>query len=738
MLETLKSGALLFDTQVKCEKTNLTLDVWCISCGNKNIIEKKLFEDFDGFIKGKNYSIPDCIIFIAPDDSIKKYFEEHKEHILQRVSDYKIYFYFFEWQKLVEWIHDNPTDDSFPIMECLKQGLRHLAATNKVISHAPPGHVFELLSKRPSKIHIQASVLASDQPQLEFVANYLYVKIGKHLKKVEEIFIDTMGIYQFVREAIHISGRQAKITNFHSYEGVEDTDFSNKNSYCILSCSSSGGLIDKVVGKKIPHEKVIVLIENKPQNNATHDRLLLLSEIDSQYDQIPTDDETIIEIASEYFSAKIKPPRGVVLSKKHRPEQLTELLKQLGSNAVDEFNKLPKSSPKLLYFNVEKLYENQDFKEWLKDELSWNVSFRTDCIVFSNDPPSEKIAKLAKEQIKAHHKNIRLIKHNRGFGKSKDKEIIKKSSGILVITAVAGDGSNLREIARDLREFLEFDNVPRHYLVAIGIPQTKVAWDQLGRFLKTNSKKRNYSFSFWINLPIGYDSTAWKALNKLVDEPGQNLSTSRPPSIGGVADGIATLSYKQAQEIILSNHHGFLPSSGNQELLLTNGFIFFENVFSDIKPKQIKPGVVYVAIATALQRAREFRGNRADQLEPTGYESVVLHPECFLRFNDSILQASLLRACSPPELDYSTSDSHSKLMKEFLIKIFNRYNHPYGNAAMEFAAALATKRLKLKDEDLKVLLDTSINHLKDNASALLGFLLYAKSLYMPKHSHAIP
>lgn len=57
--------------------------------------------------------------------------------------------------------------------------------------------------------------------------------------------------------------------------------------------------------------------------------------------------------------------------------------------------------------------------------------------------------------------------------------------------------------------------------------------------------------------------------------------------------------------------------------------------------------------------------------------SLVLSTENFLRFNDSILQGCLLRAADQSKLDYSSSPQHSRLMKEFLLKVFARHATTY-------------------------------------------------------------
>jgi hypothetical protein len=128
-----------------------------------------------------------------------------------------------------------------------------------------------------------------------------------------------------------------------------------------------------------------------------------------------------------------------------------------------------------------------------------------------------------------------------------------------------------------------------------------------------------------------------------------------------------------------------------------------------------------VTVSAVLQAARDLT-NPKHQLRPTGYESVVLSPENFQRFNDNLLQACILRAAYPSELDYSSSPHLSGLMKEFLLKLFVRSNHAYGAAALEFAAAIATGKLKLADKDLQFVRSKAIKNLGDKPSPLLGIL----------------
>ena len=108
---------------------------------------------------------------------------------------------------------------------------------------------------------------------------------------------------------------------------------------------------------------------------------------------------------------------------------------------------------------------------------------------------------------------------------------------------------------------------------------------------------------------------------------------------------------------------------------------------------------------------------------------MVLDPENFLRFNDGVLQASLLRAARAHELDYSAAPELSEIMREFLEKVFQNHHRSYGEAAPEFALALASGQLRLAATDTRLLL-TRIGPVFIEASALLGLV------YCAWHMHA--
>jgi hypothetical protein len=142
----------------------------------------------------------------------------------------------------------------------------------------------------------------------------------------------------------------------------------------------------------------------------------------------------------------------------------------------------------------------------------------------------------------------------------------------------------------------------------------------------------------------------------------------------------------------------FLPSTVNDQvsfLELRKDFAFWPNIEYEANSRY--GPWVFAMIAALLQNARENKTLPLDcQLSTEAYQNVVLDPENFYRYNDGMIQAAILRAALPHELDYSCSSQLSYTVKTMLMKFFESINKPQGEAAFEFALALRTERLKIQ------------------------------------------
>ena len=100
------------------------------------------------------------------------------------------------------------------------------------------------------------------------------------------------------------------------------------------------------------------------------------------------------------------------------------------------------------------------------------------------------------------------------------------------------------------------------------------------------------------------------------------------------------------------------------------------------------------------------------------FQQTVLAPENFGRFNDDIIQASILRAADPFEMNFADAPNESRELGRLIRRIVDAAHQDRGGAAAEFLLALATKRLRLHPSDTTAILDR-----KTTGLAMVDFLL---------------
>lgn len=725
--------AYSFRAHSLCESTSHELDVTCVFFGDKwPVDETEFFDELEDALKASG-TLPDCMAILANEKTIKwlhslwnKNAEETEGFVSRGIRhsiQYVKGFHFYEWTPEHVQVYKTEAvkghEFSLPGHELVRGGLRALAKQNPVVQLAPSGHVFKHPSGTVNRVFIQARELAVSEPELAFVGRAIGSQFGAGvLKDAEIVFIDTMSIYPFVKEALSFCGSDAHIQSFHSYGGVEKVSRPTEPYAVVVSASTSGGMVRRLhESQGFDAFRMLTMIDIMADSRLSS-ILIPLDEVDDIYKPLASDGtETEIELVGEHFASKAKPPRAVTLGTTHRPAHLGLMLKNFGIGGIAPLNHKPEevSRLKLVCLLSEKVRTSGDFQKWLKEEIQWKLSLSVDHIVHAADHSSKDIASdIAKliHEIKDNKEAPKVISYA-----DLTSDCLKAAKGVLIVTAISGNGGLLRDISRDLRERLP-TGTPRHFLVGVGLPETAEAWKRLVQFLERNATERTYGFSTWLMLPVGSDSeeNAWSALAKLA-----GLAQMQGGPRGGVSNEVAYNSLDQLSTAIEQAAQNFLPRSSGGDLGLSEGFVFFGKTFDGLLD-QVIPATTYLTVASVLQAARELN-SPVNQLKSTGYESVVLAPENFLRFNDNLLQACVLRAAHPSELDYSASPHLSTLMKEFLLKMFKRHKDGYGASALEFAAALALGRLKLKKADVQEILDKSIPSMASEPSALLGFLL---------------
>ncbi|MCU8392553.1 hypothetical protein M2G63_04230 [Vibrio vulnificus] len=685
-------------------------------------------------------TLPDGIVIYVPsgkiNDCLKHWKNEDlRDSFLDRLSKNNVCFtkalYFVDISDGIFKIHEGYTSssNSLPLQEkdvtnFYSTGLCKLAERNNVLHIAPAGHTFKHPSGRISKMFIQSRDIAATETELQFVANGLRTLVENiDWLKIKTIYIDTMGIYSIVKEAALTAGCSANIESYHSYDFLKELNLPIDDYLVVISASTSGGMARDLVNRNFCKDKIVTLIDVEARPSISHVLINLSSTSLLQGVNNVDGNETDIELVGEHFSYKAKPPKQVTVGIPHKPKHLPDILNDFCISGVNPINqhvdKIEKSP--LLSLKPENLHISNKFNNWLDAELKWSLSSSIDTVIYSDDGASEILAEKASK----------FIQNTSGNGKSPlllkwpdiNKEKLQDATGVIVVTAFAGDGGKLRQISRDLREY-ESKTIPRHFLIGVGLPQSMESWKKLEQFLVRNATPRFYNFSVWKVLPLGPDNIqkSWDELAQLAAK-ADNESAS---PLGTIKLDEAATCYEELSNCVAQASASLLPNTNGDSLKLTEGFVFFDDKFDD-KIDRITQSATLLTIAAVLQTAREH-ADPDKCLRPTNYQSVIISPENFLRFNDDILQACILRASLPSELDYSSDHHLSGLMKEFLYKVFTRHKYPFGYAALEFAGALAVGKLKLKKEHCRELVEKSVESIGSESRVLTGFLLMA----MPK------
>lgn len=148
----------------------------------------------------------------------------------------------------------------------------------------------------------------------------------------------------------------------------------------------------------------------------------------------------------------------------------------------------------------------------------------------------------------------------------------------------------------------------------------------------------------------------------------------------------------------------FWPAADGSALAFTDGFVFWnEHKYSTTDASQ---GDLYFAIASLIHTLRTNADDK--NLRSTAFRHPVLSGENFARFSDPALQACLLRAADPSELNYLDNPDQSLEMRRLLTRIVAAPTTLRGGPAMEVLIALATGRLKLRAADTKGLVDEAL------------------------------
>lgn len=589
------------------------------------------------------------------------------------------------------------------------------------------------------------------------------------------IFCDTSSIIVIAVSLCELKNRflekpaNVNISSFNSYNGLYQNESTYKNSDLLLvSASTSGNIVGYITEKHtlIKEQNIVILyfLSKKNDHHSIQSRILCNLAFDSvtnpnglhPFETYKSNDciyckreSYAVEVSGDVFLLE-KPRVKSHLLTVNDPE------KNL-SSFVSVFRNTPKSEPVLkvnygevngdgkvheIYVDFQRVIEGfangnfSGFENKLNDYITQYVPSNLRYIIYVDDYSSKSLAEYIFRNIKANYSEDKIPELISIDELSLIENVLKSA---LIVSSCVSYGKKLLYVARALRNS---DKLRLVYFVGITRLQNTKSLDFLTSNLRQGKyKSQTSTFVAIENLNCFRSSskTSWhqeieniETLLTFISSPKINkfsftetisylqrrigvIGKSGDSSLRGLADGLFYESHIDIDE--------------GRELKLRRNFAFFNfsNYYGEVSQSD-----VYFTISNVLNSKRNNSANDST-LSQSAFVRNLLSPLNFNRYNDGIIQASILRAALPVELSYIIDSDLSFEMYSILETMVKYRTNQQAEALTEFLYALAFKKLTLKREHLEAIINTL--NVEPSDSLIFLFAKYIEVKTIPDLYH---
>lgn len=579
-----------------------------------------------------------------------------------------------------------------------------------------PGRSFHYIhpSKRHSRGFLRAANVMISGPEVTFLA----MSLLKYLDAEPQLlWVDTSSIaaiaYAVValRQALQPSFSNPAINSFSSYGGVDTTPFDDgERSLVLISATTSGNLARRIARKGFKSDHIVILF-SVARNTTGLELLCDLSaeprvNPDGRYsatedfepDQCPMcrEGSRRVRFVGDQFLADAIVYEPYVILASDAPHDLAAQMKLYAGRGafLVKADRTGEVDAGQVFIDVSKLLTYEEFNQNWQRTLDRFVPQSTSVVVRLRDSASSRLAEILHERLQ-HGLNtgVALVTENELETLGDDA----RKGSVVVVDACTGSGNELQSVSRSLRDPLGSN--ARVYIIAFSKHSHTERHKNLIGDLRFNGPAFRHEVVVLhsMTLPVIPRPSPWASERMLLTELTEHLDASgedeqvlnalysRLDTLGELAKGSETKL--------------FWNSPTGEELQLRQTFAFWPDFQYD--SEAISQGDVFATIAGVLEN---LRTGTNPKLQQTSFYQSLIAPACFGRFNDGIIQASLLRAALPQELHYEGAPELSAAMAQLIRAIVYNCLSPKGEAATEFMLAVATKRLTLTPADLQSVL----------------------------------
>ncbi len=628
---------------------------------------------------------------------------------------------------------NKPENEKKFLQMLFRSGSTLIFKNNGGLVESTPDHHFVFPSNKHCSKFIRTGNVLINQSEILFLAFQLL----KHVQDKNTIYCDTSSI-NVLPYAVFELRRRFKldfdcpiIFSFESYDIFESKKESfQPDSLILISSSTSGNIIERILKEKRAEKEqilVVYFLGSLEKFHSHHTNILCNL---TKEDEFPLGEDEFdtysnpnhcelclnhsrpINISSDVFlTIQPKIERHLLTIKSDY------LPKNIGAFVNDYRNDQSKESifkvyykdysPDLnyeIYFDVEFIIENLDkfrkFNDSLERYINKYISANTKYLLHLPDSGSEKLAKYILSKT-SHSITPELIKLDKDF----TEKITNEKGAVVVVAACIINGKKLLQVSRLMRNHDKLDLI---YFTGIFRPINESFGVDLIKDLKkgrNKSDERPFVAVETIYCSILQENTAWELEKIYLEEMiGVIDDADNKKLYDFVNSRLDFLRENKKQKGF--NENVFLPQTNGQELRLRKSFAFWDFNYEESNVNQSE---VYFTVSTILSNLNTKPINSHPSLKQSNYIRNILSPRNFHRYNDGIIQASILRSGKTAFFAYDLDGESSIQMKDFLLSIIENYNTPDGEAILEFLLAIGIHKLKLKKEDLHEVLNFAIS-----------------------------
>ena len=611
-----------------------------------------------------------------------------------------------QWDATTEQIQ---FEASKPIDPLLREGwLFNLFDSNEGLVIAPPGVHFRKSSNKHTDKFLRAANTLTSSSACGLLAMFALAALAPRSPK--RILVDTAPLlslaYAMMRVAkVHsIWEVDVPARSFSSYDGQSKMRRLSVNDVILISATTSGSLAESLKAQQANADSIVTLFFLRARGAVRPPNVLcdLTVTAERGFGYQPVENYPAVGCSlcsSDFILAELEGDQFLLQQRQHRllkfvrttqaddaRSTLTELYRV---KAIETVIRPDATRPSSIEVNEACLLSCQRIRKDLIRNLRRYTPQPLGLVVLVRITESQLSSLILDAGIGAAVAGATII----DWADLASHAMLSDGKGVLVVFGCLSSHTLARQINASMRSKVNNGNVA--YVSALTLAETPEQYLDLKMFLgfgERGSDTFTYRDARKLALPVrSFDKNPWAEeldlLNALADQGISELEDRR-----------------QMLSTEVTARAGIFWPGINGPLAIQRDFVYLDTEF-DIR--DISQADVFAVVSNLFAAARSGsndlskrpQGVDAVPLSQSVYGHILLTPEAFVTFNDSILKASLLRAARKSDLMYEVDAGYSKRMLEILLAELEGWPAGTGDALPEMITALATNRLRLCPAD---------------------------------------